>query len=134
MPIVKVSFFNALGLLWVGEDNHPKIVFDAYSTTNERSVTLTAHVSKTNMSIEEFIEETGNRLAMIFETQLYNLMHQNNRKTKKFGKKMSKAFKDSWVTVMVLDLDKGVPANLEFEVPHEEYEEYQKIPSYFITE
>lgn len=133
MPIVKVSFFDALGVLWVGEDNHPKIVFDAYSTTNERSVVLTAHVSQTNMSIEEFIAETGNRLAMIFETQLYDVMHQNNRKTKKFGKKMSKAFKDSWVTVMVLDLDKGVPAKLEFEVSNEEYKEYQNIP-YFMTE
>lgn len=124
--IVGVSFFNALGVMWAA-DEHPKIVFDAWATKNERSVVLAAHATKTRVTFDEFVKETKERLTNIFESQLVEVMHQNNRKTKKYGKKMGKALKDSWVTTMVLDLDAGVPTILEFEVPDEEREEYERL-------
>lgn len=130
--IVGVSFFDAIGVLWVGENDHPKIVFDAWATKNERSVVLAAHATKTRVTFDEFVEETKERLTHILESQLVEIMHQNNRKTKKYGKKMGKTLKDSWVTAMVLDLDAGVPTILEFEVPDEEREEYERLSFFHI--
>lgn len=130
MSIVKISFYDVVGTLWLSDEDHPYIVFDAYTTKNERAVLLTAHCS--TQTVEYCVNEVTKRFANVVETPLSEIMHQNNRKSKKFTKKMSKMFKDSFVTAIVLELDGGIPNPLEFEVSDDEIEDYQGLPFFII--
>jgi hypothetical protein len=131
MPIVKIEFLDILGTLWLGEEEHPYIVFEASATKNGRSVLLVAHCS--TQTEEYCVQEVTNRFAEIVETPLSAIMHQNNRKSKKMTKKLSKLYKDGFVVAIVLELDRGVDNPLAWEVDEEDAQEARELP-YFIVE